>query len=106
MSAVILFLVPLFHGLVFSGLAYWFKKSQKPKAEAYSKLAAVFSGSGALANIVLCIMLLELLSGLSLVTGGTELESGLGKQMPIILATQILFVAILFPTTKSIFKQN
>lgn len=101
MAAVILFFVPFFHGLVFTGLAYWFKKAQKPKLEASRRLALIFAIAGALANIVLCVTLIELLSGLSMIAGQDEVS--LVKQFPVILGTQPIFIAVVYFIAQQIF---
>ncbi len=94
MAAVILFLVPLFHGLVFSGLIFWFKKSKNPNPIASKKLALLFATAGALANLILCIMLIELLSGLSLIAG--QSEASLVENLPAMLLTQPVFILVVY----------
>lgn len=101
MAAVILFLVPLFHGLVFTGLAYWFKKSQKPREDVSTRLALVVAIAGALANIVLCVTLIELLSGLSFIA--SQQEVSLTQQFPVMLGTQPVFMLVVFFIAKQVF---
>lgn len=104
MAAVILFLVPLFHGVVFTGLAYWFKSSKKPAPAGAKKLAAVFALAGALANIILCVTLMEILSGLSVVVGQNEVS--LVAHLPAIVLTQPVFMLVMFYVCKSIFQPS
>ncbi len=101
MAAVILFLVPVFHGVVFSGLAFWFQRSQKPRAAAARRLAVVFAVAGALANIVLSIVLIELLGGLSVFAG--QGETSLVAHLPPLLFTQPVFMVLVYIVAKNIF---
>lgn len=101
MAAVILFLVPLFHGVVFTGLAYWFKSAKKPPADATRKLGVIFAIAGALANLVLCVTLIEVLSGLSVVVGQSEVS--LVAHLPTIVLTQPVFMLVIFVICRSVF---
>src|SRR5262245_36757748 len=103
MAAVILFLVPMFHLVVFTGLAFWFKNSHRPGPEAAKKLGGIFAAAGALANLVLCVMLIEILSGMSMIAG--QDENSLQASMPAMLLTQPVFMFMVYGISKSIFQK-
>lgn len=103
---MILALVSVFHAAVFCGLAYWIAGSKQFKIPA--KMVAVWFVVGAIiANIILCVMLFELTSGVMIVMGGEMGDtSGLGKFMLIVLAVQPFFGLALFPAVKSLIQRR
>lgn len=104
MGAVINLLVPVFHVAVFSGLAYWMSGSERFKSRP-RPAAFWFIVGGVLANLILCAMLFELYSGISMVTGnghGYD-DNFLAKNMKTALLAQPVFALLMYPVLMNIF---
>ncbi len=103
MGFFIMIAVPVFHTVVFAGLAYWMSRS--PQFKFPSRIAALwFITGGILANIILCTMLLEVASGMAMVSGRPVDDDFLGENLKMLLYTQPVFAAALYPILMNVLK--
>jgi len=107
MGAVINFLVPVFHLVVFSGITYWIQSSGKmPKGTKPAAAAAWLALGGVLANVILVAMLLEVMSGVSLMSGQVPDDRFFAGNMYVLCYSQPVYLALAFFVHSQILKAN
>ncbi len=103
MGPFIMVIVPVFHTVVFTGIAYWMSRS--PQFKFPPNTAALwFVAGGVLANIVLCAMLLEVGSGMAMVAGQPVDDGAFSASMKVLLYTQPVFAFLLYPIVTTVLK--
>lgn len=103
MGALILFAVHTFHLGVFSALAYWMAGS-KQFTFTPRQASGWFVAGAVIANVVLCAMLVEVGSGMAILSNQTVDDDYFSRTLKTALIIQPVFGAVLYFLVQSCIK--